>query len=273
MNNFDINDIVRIETMPKVFSQLEMIGTYIDEQIKDIDNLECNEENKVEVKRRRTEINNTLKLLDDKRKQIKKTLLEPYEIFNDKYEQECKDKLLNASEILKSKIDIIEEQQKEEKESELREFFQQHCEANDIDFLTFENVGLNITLSASIKSLKEQTLDFINKIVNDLNLIKLEEYRDEIIVEYMKNLDFTKSKLDVIQRHKMLEEIQKHNEEQQEKQKQEEKIIEKVEDIITPPKEIISDDEIIKVTFTIETTKKNIIELKNWLNEREIKYE
>ena len=78
MNEIDINSIVRIETMPKVFSQLEKIGAFIDEQTKDIDTLECTEENKQEVKKRRTEINNTLKLLDDKRKEIKSTLLEPY---------------------------------------------------------------------------------------------------------------------------------------------------------------------------------------------------
>lgn len=273
MNNFDINEIVRIETMPKVFSQLEMIGSYIDEQIKDIDKLECNEENKIEVKKRRTEINNTLKLLDDKRKEIKNTLLEPYEIFNEKYEQECKDKLLNASEILKSKIDNIEEQQKLEKENELKDFFKQHCEANNIEFLKFDDIGLNITLSSSIKSLKEQILSIIEKVKENLKLIELEEYKDEIYLEYQQNLDFTKSKLDVIQRHKLLEEIQKNKEQQEEINKQEEKVIEKVEEVITPPKEIINDEDVIKVTFTIETTKSNIIELKNWLNERNIKYE
>ena len=69
-NKIDVNEIVRIETMPKVFSQLEQIGAFIDEQIKDIDILECTEENKQEVKQRRTEINNILKELDDISREI-----------------------------------------------------------------------------------------------------------------------------------------------------------------------------------------------------------
>ena len=51
-NKIDVNEIVKIEQMPKVFSQLEMIGTYIDEKIKDIDILDCTEENKQEVNKK-----------------------------------------------------------------------------------------------------------------------------------------------------------------------------------------------------------------------------
>lgn len=274
MNNININEIVKIEQMPKVFSQLEMIGKYIDEQVKDIDILECNEENKIEVKRRRTEINNTLKLLDDKRKEIKNTLLEPYEIFNEKYEQECKGKLLSASEILKTKIDTIEEEQKQEKENELREFVKQHIEANDLQgIITFENLNLNITLSASMKSLKDQILVFIDKVVNDIKLIEEEEYRDEILLEYQGLFDFTKAKLNVVEKHKRLEELSKAREQVEDKQKQEEKVVEKVEEIITPPKEIINDDEVIKAQFTITTTKSNIIKLKEFLKDNDIEYE
>ena len=34
MNNININEIVKIEQMPKVFSQLEKIGKFIDENTK-----------------------------------------------------------------------------------------------------------------------------------------------------------------------------------------------------------------------------------------------
>lgn len=287
MNNIDINSIVKIEQMPKVFSQLEKIGEYIDEQTKDIDILECTEENKQEIKNRRTEINNTLKLLDDKRKEIKTTLLEPYEIFNKKYEEECKGKLLSASEILKTKIDSIEEQQKQEKEEELRGFANQHILAYSLqDIIKYEDIGLNVTLSASMKSLKEEALKFIEKISNDVELIKLEEYSDEILLEYINNRgNYAQSKLNVLNRHKQLDAIKNIQESKQEKEKQEEKVVNNVESAlyefnedtskyeILMPKEIIDDEDILKVTFTIETTKSNIIELKKWLNERGIKYE
>ena len=270
--NININEIVSITQMPVVFEQLEKIGTLIDEKTKDLDKLECTEENKQEVKKRRTEINNTLKALEDKRKEIKTKLLEPYNVFEEKYENECKTKLQNASDLLKGKIDTIESQQLLEKENELREFVKQHCETNNIH-IDFERIGLNITLSASVKSLKEQALGFINKVVEDLKLVEMEEYRDEILLEYNDTFDFAKSKMLVVERHRQLEELKKQQEEKLEQEKQEEEIIGKVEEIIEMPKEIIEDDEIITVQFTITDTKEKILKLRDYLKENGINYE
>ena len=262
-NNIDLNEIVKIEQMPIVFEQLEKIGTLIEESTKDLDKLECTEENKQEVKKRRTEINNTLKVLEDRRKEIKTKLLEPYNVFNEKYENECKTKLENASNVLKEKIDFIEKQQLAEKESELREFAYQHIEANNLSQLIgFDDIGLNVTLSASMKSLKEQILDFINKVVSDLKLIDMEEYKEEISIEYIQSLNFVDAKTKVIERHKQLEEMKKQQEEKLEQEKQEEKVVEKVEEVVAP-KEIIEDDEIIVVQFNVKGEKSKIKEVKN----------
>lgn len=274
MNEININNIVRIETMPKVFSQLEEIGKYIDEQVKDIDILPCTEENKQEVKKRRTEVNNTLKLLEDRRKEIKSKLLEPYEIFNEKYENECKGKLQSASEILKTKIDTIEEEQKKEKELELKEFAQQHIEANNLqDIITFEDIGLNITLSASMSSLKDKIVEFCNKIRKDLDLIDLEEFKTEILIEFKENLDFAQSKMIVFDRHKKLEEAKQKLEEQAKTQKEVDEIIERVEQALEVPKEIIEDDEIIEVQFKVKGTKEQIKQIKNLIIELGVEYE
>ena len=123
-----------------------------------------------------------------------------------------------------------------------------------------------------MKSLKEKTLEFVNKVVNDLKLIELEEYKDEILVEYKKNKDFTQSKLDVVTRHKMLEEIQKKQQEIQSQINDDAKVVEKVEQITTP-KEIIEEEDLITVTFTITDTKEKIIKVREFMKEEGIKYE
>ena len=274
-NELNLNEIVKIEQMPKVFSQLEKIGELIDEKTSDLNELECTDDNKQEVKNRRTEINKTLEALEDRRKEIKNKLLEPYDVFEEKYNKECKEKLQNASNLLKNKVDEIEKKQKQEKQDELREFANQHIEANNLqNIITFEDINLNITLSASIKSLKEESKRFIEDVSKDVNLINLEEYKEEILLQYMKNgFDFASAKLDVIETHKKIEEMQQQQELQEEQTKQEEKIVEKVEEVITPPKEIINDDEVITVTFTITDTKEKIIKLRDFLKENDIKYE
>ncbi|MBR5303462.1 MAG: DUF1351 domain-containing protein [Candidatus Gastranaerophilales bacterium] len=274
MNNINLNEIVKIEQMPKVFSQLEEIGKFIDKNTKDLDELECTEDNKQKVKNRRTEINNTLKALEDRRKEIKSKLLEPYELFNKKYEQECKVKLKDASNLLKTKIDNIEEEQKKEKKEELELFAKEHIEFNNLEnIISFDDIGLNITLSASMKSLKDQILEFVKKISNDIECISSDEDRDEILYEYQHNgFNYQNAILTVRKRKEEINKLQEQHKEVQLRIDEDAKVVEKVDEIVAP-KQILEDDEILKVTFTIETTKSNIVELKNWLKERGIKYE
>lgn len=273
-DNFDLNEIIKIEQMPKVFSQLEKIGEFIDEKTKDLDKLECTEENKQDVKNRRTEINNALKILEDKRKNIKNKLLEPYTIFEEKYKQECKDRLENASNLLKDKIDTIEVEQKEQKEQELREFFKQYQENYHLeDLVNFENLGLNITLSASMKSLKDEIVVFLSRINDDLKIITLDEDKDELLLEYKNNgFDYQRAKLSLMNRKQQLEEIKQKQEEVEQQTIQEVKVEEKVNEIIAP-KEILEDDDILEVTFTVKTNKEKIIKLKEFMKELEIEYE
>ena len=271
MNNININEIVEIKQLPIVFEQLEKIGTFISEQTKDLDKLECTEENKQEVKNRRTNINNILKTLEEKRKDIKSKILEPYKLFEEKYEQECKNQLEEASNILKDKIDVIEDTQKQEKEDELVDFFEQYKETYHLDFLSFIDMKLNITLSASMKSLKEQIKDFCEKINNDMQLIYNDEDKEELLLEYKNNeYDYQKAKLKLIERKKQIEELKQVQEQKVEIQEQEQKQIEELKETISIPKEIIEDDELLEITFTIKATKEKAKLLKQFLNDNEI---
>ena len=78
----DLNEIVKIETLPKILEQLDVLGALVDEKLEGIEELECTEENKTEVKNKRTEINNMLSVLETKRKEIKKAINAPYDIFH-----------------------------------------------------------------------------------------------------------------------------------------------------------------------------------------------
>lgn len=271
---FNLNEIVKIEQMPIVFEQLEKIGAYIGEQLKGVDELECNEENKQIVKNKRTEINNTLTVLEEKRKEIKKQLLTPYEIFNEKYENECKNQLENAKNVLTNKINLIENEQKSQKEEELREFFEQYQEEFNLkDIISFEDTGVNVTLSASIKSLKEQILDFCKKVNNDIETILLEEDRNELLLEYKNNgFDYTKAKMLLLTRKKQLEELKKQSELKEEQQKQNEIVEERIDELVAPMP-IFEQEEELEVTFTVKATKDKILKLKQFLKEEEIVYE
>lgn len=271
-NELNLNEIIIVEQLPKIKQQLQIISDEVDKEIEYALSLECNDDNVKEVKNARARLNKIKTTMEDKRKQVKNAVLNPYNEFETIYNDLVKNKLASADTTLKEKIDSVENQLKQQKEDELREFVKQHCQINKIN-VDFGEIGLNITLSASMKSLKEQAKAFIERVANDLKLIELEQYSSEILYEYNKNgLDFANAKIKVIERHKRLEEIQKQQEMKQEQEKQEEQVVEKVDEIVAP-KEIIEDDELITVSFKVTGTKEKIKKIKELIIELEVEYE
>ena len=273
-NELNLNEIIIVEQLPKIKQQLQVISDEVDKEIEYALSLECNDDSVKEVKNARARLNKIKTTMEDKRKQVKNAVLNPYNEFETIYNDLVKNKLASADTTLKEKIDSVENQLKQQKEDELRMFAEQWFISKGIeDIVAFEDIGLNITLSASMKSLKEQIIEFCEKVFNDLKLIELEEYSDEILYEYNKNgLDFANAKIKVIERHKRLEEIQKQQEMKQEQEKQEEQVVEKVDEIVTP-KEIIEDDELITVSFKVTGTKEQIKKIKELIIEMGIDYE
>ena len=277
-NNLDVNSIVSIEQMPKIFYQLEIIGQEIDKNLKDLDKLVCTEENKQEVKKRKQEITALKNAMETKRKDIKKQILQDYELFNDKYENEVKDKLTLAEKKLNDKISYIENQQKADKEQELREFAKEYFIDKGIqDLVTFENIGLNITLSASMKSLKEQVIAFCERIEEDLNVILLEDMKDELYVEYKKCLNYAEAKKRVFERQMLLKEAEKITQKIEEIKENNEVIVENIE-VIEPIKvKVVEEYDVVEndnyeITFTVIGNKEQIIKLKEFLEKENIEW-
>lgn len=282
MNEININEIVKVESIGVIKQQLDKVEKIVDDKIKNIPKVlkqleqmtdEEKEEKKGEIKKYKTYLNSIKTQLEDKRKEIHNEIEKPYNDFNNYYSNGVKIKLEESINKLSNVINDIENKQKQEKRNELELFAKQHFEVNNIDdIVSFDDIGLNINLTGSVKSLKEQILKFVEQINNDIELIKLEEYSDEILLEYKQNRDFSKSKLDVIERHKQLEEIQKQQEMKQEQEKQEEQVVEKVDEIVAPV-EVIEDDELITVSFKVTGTKEQIKKIKELIIELGVSYE
>lgn len=267
------NEIIVLEQLPIIRATLENLSVEIKEKVDRANNLIVNEDTVKEVKQVRADLNKEFNELESQRKAVKQAIMAKYDEFEEIYKENVSNLYKDADAQLKGKIDNVENQLKQEKIDELELFAKEHIEFNELDhIISFEDIGLNITLSASMKSLKEQILAFINKTLEDIKLIELEEYKDEILVEYKNSLNFADAKLKVIERHKQLEELQNKQKEVQLQIDDEARIIEKVEEI-TAPKEIIEDEDMLKVTFTIVAPKSKIVKLKEFLKENEIEYE
>lgn len=273
-----INELIKIEQLPVIFYKLESIGKYIDEELKGINELNCTEENKQEVKNKRTLINNALKEFEDKRKAVKNSILEKYNVFEEKYKEEVSEKLESASKTLTNKINEIEEIQKEEKKKILNDFFEQYRELYHLeDIIEFKDVGLNITLSASEKSLKDKIVEFCKRIAEDIKAINSLNNNDEVLLEYKHNgFNFASAVQLVNWRNEQLNKIKIQQEELSNQRLEEEKVVENVNTLCSAPIEIQEENDeenIIEVSFTIKTTKEKILKLKDYLKEEGIDYE
>lgn len=286
MSEKELNELVVVERLPQIKEQLQIISDEVDKEIEYALSLDCTEESKQEVKKARANLNKINNVLEEKRKEVKKTILAPYEVFEEVYDNLVKGKLKNADSTLKTRLELIESEQLNSKRDNLIGFAIEYFKRYNIPaYVTFSDIGLNITLSASEKSLKEQIVSFCEKVNQDLNLMKFEDYGIEIENEYsMNGLDYAKAKLTVMQRYERLKELEERNKKEQEKQEQQEKIIEEVnsalEEEITAPQELVEKlnediefEERLECTFKVWATKEELIKIKKYLMELGVKYE
>lgn len=278
----NINEIVKVESLGVIKQQLDKVEKFIDEKVKDIPKVleqienmtnEEKEEQKGDIKRYQQYLSKIQTELENKRKEIKKEINKPYDDFNQYYSNGVYVKLNDSINQLKKVVNDIEYTQKRDKEIELIEFANEHIEANNLSsIIGFEDIHLNITLSASMKSLKEQIVNFVKKVSDDLECIANEENKDEILYIYTLNgYDYSNAILTFRKKQEELSKLKELQKEQEETKEQFKEVVEKVEQIIAP-KEIIDSDELLEVTFTVKGTKPQILEIKKLLVELGVEY-
>lgn len=278
-----IKDLIEVKQLPVIEEQLRSVSTVIDERVKNATSLVCTEESVKTIKEIRAELNKDYKEFESKRKLVKEQVLKPYNDFENVYKECISDKFRNADIILKGKIDNIENELKAKKEKEIKDYFEEYKEANNIDFITYGQARINVTLSASMKSLKEQAKQFIDKIVDDLKLIETQEHKAEILVEYKQTLNVSQAITSVTNRFKAIEEEKKKIEQEKELQefvvdtaKESDKYSEQI--ILNAPSvekktEEEKTEEILTLKFTVRGTRTKLKELKQFLESGGYDYE
>ena len=273
-----IKGLIEVKQLPVIEEQLRSVSTVIDERVKNATSLVCTEESVKTIKEIRAELNKDYKEFENKRKLVKEQVLKPYNDFENVYKECISDKFRNADIILKGKIDNVENELKSKKEKEIKDYFEEYKEANNIDFITYEQARINITLSASMKSLKEQAKQFIDKIVDDLKLIETQEHKTEILVEYKQILNVSQAITSVTNRFKAIEEEKEKIEQEKELQKfvvdtakESDKYSEQI--ILISPSVEEKTEEILTLKFTVRGTRTKLRELKQFLESGGYDYE
>lgn len=200
-----MSNLIEVKQLPVIEQQLKTVSEEIDVKVQNATSLVCTEETVKTIKELRADLNKELKEYETQRKTVKEQVLKPYNEFESIYKQYISDKFKNADIILKERIDTVENELKAKKEQEVKEYFEEYKTSKNIDFIKYEQAKINVTLSASMKSLKEQAKTFIDKIADDLKLIDTQEHKTEILVEYKQTLNVSNSIMTVTNRIKAIE--------------------------------------------------------------------
>jgi len=188
------NEIKLVQT-PIIQHQLIAVGKQVDERLAELnlDKLIATEDTVSSLKKTRAELNKESKELNEDLKLAIAPATDVISEVKELFKVNVTEKYKNADDKLKDYIGSVEIKVKELKESNVKAYFQELCVSEEIDFLTFENVGLEINLSTTEKKYKEQCNDFVIKVVDDLTLIKTQEFEVEIMVEYKRTLNVSNS--------------------------------------------------------------------------------
>lgn len=199
----------------------EEIKAELKEKLELYKNLIYTDEQISEAKADRAKLNKFVTALEDKRKEIKKVCLAPYE----KFEKQVKELVFMINEpiaLIDTRVKSFEEEKKNKKLEEIKAYYT----GLDTDFPSFEQIynpkWLNASVSmASIKKDIDTRLGEINK---ELEILEnLEKYPFEAIFEYKKNLDLSMAM-------SKANELRQIEEEKRKKEIEEEKIKREIEE-------------------------------------------
>lgn len=191
-----MQEIILLKQEPIIeYNLLSEVGEVIQARIADLnlDGQVVTDQTVKSVKDMRAELNKEFAEFEKQRKYIKEAVSKPYQEFEAKYKEFVAKHYNEADDTLKGKIFSFENKLRLEREKELQGYFAELCSAKNIDFVPFGLMHLNITLSASMKSLKTQILEFVSKVEQDIELAKTvsdsQEFNDKVMYEYRRSLD------------------------------------------------------------------------------------
>lgn len=215
----------------------------------------------------------------DKVAEFRKNIIAEYKKPIEVFETTAKDteKLLTETyDTINIQVKKYEEEKKEQIYQLCVDYFNEQAISKNIDFATFDQMNVNITLGMATKTgdltkkTKEDIEAFVERIEKDIELINAGEYVNETLVEYKQTLNASQSILDVKRRMQQIEEEKAKQEEINKQKEIENETIKKVDETLSAPTE---EEKTYSVTFKVWGTIEELKRMKEYLVNGGYKYE
>ena len=269
-----MSNLLSISALDQTEANLIKINAECSQRIQVALNALCTEETKQSVKKLRAELNKEFAEYEAERKERTAEYEKPLKMFKDIYNRYIAEPFRNADIALKIKINDVETAQKEEKTLEVKEYANELKQAYSLNWLETERIMPNVTLSASVKSLKAAVKERLDKIKSDIDCIGVIDNSGEMFAEYMKCLNLAQAKLTVVERQHAIEQAEKakaaYTQNEEVNRQAEEKV-----DMLAPPtveEEKPEEEKRYMMTFTVSGTMEQLKALKAFMTNNNIDF-
>ncbi|MEJ7462310.1 DUF1351 domain-containing protein [Staphylococcus saprophyticus] len=195
-----MNDLMKEHNYKIITTQGNVTFEEYDNLLSEANNLaehvkqvEVNEENVKEAKRLMAQTNNRVKELENTRKDVKKTILEPYNHFENQVKT-IKSIIDDAVSHVKKQERELTEQERENKKQAIADIFDKRIKHYGFEkimgFAEFLKPQY-LNKSFSMNKVENELVEWLEKTKRDLETIEKLDNRDELIVEYQNTQDLS----------------------------------------------------------------------------------
>lgn len=201
------NELIVVKQLPIIEDRLDEAFIAVQERLNAMSNLVVTEENYKELKKTRADLNKEFGELDSLRKNVKAAIEAPYKKFEGGAYKRLADAYKDAIGKLDGEIKDVEGGLKTQKQKELLAYWEEYRQSLGLDAAIADprRSGIKVGLTVSMKSLKMQAREYLDRIDSDLKMIDTLDNADEVLAEYRVLLNVTEAVRVVADRNKRVE--------------------------------------------------------------------
>lgn len=240
---------------PVISEALDSVKYQLENVLADVSKLPADDSGLKQVKAIRANLAKQFQAMEVQRKEVKRQVMAPYLQAEEKYKAAIADPFAAADQKLKAWVDNYQDGLKKARESELREYFDELCQSQGVDFLRFEQAGVTVDMAMARqkepRKAMQQLESFVLGVRSDLDAILNLGDTAEILAEYREDLNLQKAILTVTHRKEALRWTEKQIREAREKAQQDQQNLSQLMAAVPELREQLPQEDLYTMTFTV----------------------
>ena len=240
---------------PVISEDLEGVRRQLELVLNEIRQLPANDESLKRVKALRADLSKRFAAMEDQRKEVKRQVLQPYTQAEEKYKACIADPYRAADGELKTWVDSYQNGMKQACEDRLKEYFDELCQSQGVDFLRFSQAGVTVDMAMARQKEPRKAMEklesFVLGVRADLDTILTLEDAAEVLAEYRESLNLQDAILKAKNRKTLTAYMAKQVREAQAAKDQEAQNRRQLLDVMGDIGEQLPQEDLYTMTFTV----------------------